>query len=299
MNHLTQPPHAGDAERRLDRRQLFRLGGLTVTTAALVAACGGTESPGIGRVGVAPTTTDLPDGSVDDVVLLRTAASIQHTMIDLYGELRSAAPSSASALIDLLIADHTADAEALNSAVAELGGEPFECGNPRLEELTVPVIAAVNGFALGGGCELMLACDFAVAADNARIGVPEVTLGVIPGFGGTVRLANRVGVARARQLMFTGLPVKADEAARMGLVNEAVPKIELMGHVHYIADKIAKNAPKAVAFAKRATRVAEQSHPRVAGTFEQELFAMTFATADQKEGMTAFLEKRPAAWKGH
>lgn len=168
-----------------------------------------------------------------------------------------------------------------------------------IEELTVPVIAAVNGFALGGGCELMLACDFAVAAENARIGLPEVTLGVIPGFGGTVRLANRVGVARARQLMFTGLPVKADEAARMGLVNEAVPKIELMGHVHYIADKIAKNAPKAVAFAKRATRVAEQSHPRVAGTFEQELFAMTFATADQKEGMTAFLEKRPAAWKGH
>ncbi|MCB0999683.1 MAG: ferritin-like domain-containing protein [Acidimicrobiales bacterium] len=146
MNHLTQPPHAGDAERRLDRRQLFRLGGLTVTTAALVAACGGTESPGIGRVGVAPTTTDLPDGSVDDVVLLRTAASIQHTMIDLYGELRSAAPSSASALIDLLIADHTADAEALNSAVAELGGEPFECGNPRLEELTVPaILGAING----------------------------------------------------------------------------------------------------------------------------------------------------------
>jgi enoyl-CoA hydratase len=167
-----------------------------------------------------------------------------------------------------------------------------------IEEAPVPVIAAVNGFALGGGCELMLACDFAVAADNARIGVPEVTLGVIPGFGGSVRLVSRVGVAWARQLMVTGSPLKADEAARIGLVNEVVPRGELLGHVRFMAEKIAKNAPKAVAYAKRAARVAEQSHPRVAGTFEQELFGMTFATDDQKEGMAAFLEKRSAAWKG-
>lgn len=147
MNQLPQLPRSAvDVSRRLDRRQLFRLGGLTATTAALVAACGGTESPGIGRVGVAPTTTALPDGAVDDVVLLRTAASIQYTVIGLYGELRAAAPSAAAALVDLLIADHTADAEALNSAVAELGGEPFECGNPRLEELTVPaILGAING----------------------------------------------------------------------------------------------------------------------------------------------------------
>ena len=179
-------------------------------------------------------------------------------------------------------------------AFAQLGHRVFD----RIEELSMPVIAAVNGFALGGGCELMLACDFAVASDNARIGLPEVTLGVTPGFGGTVRLQARVGVARARQLLVTGAPVKAEEASRIGLVNEVVPQAELMGHVRALAAKIAKNAPRAVAFAKRSARIAEQSHPRVAGAFEQEIFGMCVSTEDQKEGLAAFLAKRPAVWQG-
>jgi len=167
-----------------------------------------------------------------------------------------------------------------------------------IEALDVPVIAAVNGFALGGGCELMLACDFAIASENARIGLPEVTLGVTPGFGGTVRLHTRVGPARASQLLFTGAHVKADEALRIGLVNEVVPLEELPARVDAIAAKIAKNAPRAVSWAKRSARTAARAHPEVAGAFEQEIFGMCFSTEDQTEGMKAFLAKRPAEWKG-
>lgn len=167
-----------------------------------------------------------------------------------------------------------------------------------IEALDVPVIAAVNGFALGGGCELMLACDFAIASDNARLGLPEVTLGVTPGFGGTVRLHTRVGASRARQLLFTGAQVKAEEALRIGLVNEVVPQAELADHVRAIALKIAKNAPRAIAWAKRSARTAEQTHSQVAGAFEQEIFGMCFSTEDQSEGMAAFLARRPAEWKG-
>lgn len=167
-----------------------------------------------------------------------------------------------------------------------------------IEALDVPVIAAVNGFALGGGCELMLACDFAIASDNARIGLPEVTLGVTPGFGGTVRLHRRVGAARASQLLFTGSHVKAEEALRIGLVNEVVPQAELLDRVGAIAAKIAKNAPMAVTWAKRSGATALRAHPQVAGAFEQEIFGMCFSTEDQTEGMQAFLGKRAAEWKG-
>lgn len=167
-----------------------------------------------------------------------------------------------------------------------------------IEALDVPVIAAVNGFALGGGCELMLACDFAIASDNARIGLPEVTLGVTPGFGGTVRLHRRVGAARASQLLFTGAHVKADEALRVGLVNEVVPQAELGARVDAIAAKIVKNAPRAITWAKRSAATALRAHPQVAGAFEQEIFGMCFSTEDQTEGMKAFLDKRAAEWKG-
>lgn len=167
-----------------------------------------------------------------------------------------------------------------------------------IEGLDVPVIAAVNGFALGGGCELMLACDFAIASDNARIGLPEVSLGVTPGFGGTVRLHTRVGPARAKQLLFSGKHVRAEEALRIGLVNEVVPQAELAARVETIATTIAKNAPRALTWAKRSARTAERAHPEVAGAFEQEVFGMCFSTEDQSEGMQAFLNKRPAEWKG-
>jgi enoyl-CoA hydratase len=168
----------------------------------------------------------------------------------------------------------------------------------RLERLDVPVIAAVNGFCLGGGCELMLACDFAIAADNARFGQPEVGLGVIPGFGGTTRLGRRIGDARARQMIFTGETIDAAEALRVGLVTELHPLADLMDRARALAAKIAKNAPLAVAHAKRSARVGEETDLSTANAFETSAFALCFATEDQAEGMKAFMEKRPAAWKG-
>jgi enoyl-CoA hydratase len=167
----------------------------------------------------------------------------------------------------------------------------------KLEALPQPVIAEVNGFALGGGCELMLACDFAIASDKARFGQPEVGLGVTPGFGGTVRLGRRIGTAMARQLLYTGDPIKAEEALRIGLVNEVVPADKLRARVDEIAARIVKNAPKAVELTKRSAHFAEETDLQAACAFEAQIFGMTFSTADQKEGMQAFLDKRPAAWK--
>lgn len=177
---------------------------------------------------------------------------------------------------------------------ALLGHRTFQ----KLADLPVPTIAAVNGFALGGGCELMLACDFAIASEKARIGLPEVSLGVIPGFAGTVRLGRRVGHAMAKQMLFTAQHVKADEALRIGLVNEVTAPEALLERVEAIAKMIAKNAPRAVQWAKASANNASDANLRAAGDYERAAFGMTFSTDDQKEGMAAFLEKRQANWKG-
>jgi enoyl-CoA hydratase len=167
-----------------------------------------------------------------------------------------------------------------------------------LETAPFPYIAAVNGFALGGGCELALACDFIYASDRAKLGQPEVTLGVIPGFGGTQRLARRVGDARARELCMTGDFVTAEEAQRIGLVNAVVPHAELMDRVRAIAAKIATRGPLAVAAVKRVIlRGADVTLP-TAIELEATTFAGLFGTEDQKEGMCAFLEKRSAKFEG-
>jgi enoyl-CoA hydratase len=168
----------------------------------------------------------------------------------------------------------------------------------RIEQARFPVIAAVNGFALGGGCELALCCDFIYASDKAKLGQPEVNLGVIPGFGGTQRLARRVGAARARELCMTGDMVGADEALRIGLVNAVVPHAELLARVHDVAKKIASKGPLAVASVKRAIlRGADVPLP-TANELEATSFAALFGTQDQREGMKAFLEKRPATFEG-
>jgi enoyl-CoA hydratase len=168
----------------------------------------------------------------------------------------------------------------------------------RIEQARFPVIAAVNGFALGGGCELALCCDFIYASDKAKLGQPEVNLGVIPGFGGTQRLARRVGAARARELCMTGDMVGADEALRIGLVNAVVPHAELLARVRDVAKKIASKGPLAVASVKRAIlRGADVPLP-TANELEATAFAALFGTQDQREGMKAFLEKRPATFEG-
>ena len=167
----------------------------------------------------------------------------------------------------------------------------------RIEKLEIPTIAAVNGFALGGGCELALSCDIILASEKAKFGQPEVGLGITPGFSGTQRLPRRVGTARAKELIFSGRMVKADEAERMGLVNAICAPEELMDKAMEMAQSFAKNAPIAVKYAKACIDRGMQMDMDDGIALENELFAMCFATADQKEGMKAFLEKRDAAFE--
>jgi enoyl-CoA hydratase len=167
-----------------------------------------------------------------------------------------------------------------------------------LEATHFPVIAAVNGFALGGGCELALACDFIYASDRARLGQPEVSLGILPGFGGTQLLARRVGAARARELCMTGDIVSAEDALRIGLVNAVVPHGELLPRVRDLANKIASKGPLAVAGIKRVVVRGADVPLATANELEATAFAALFGTHDQREGMRAFLEKRTPKFEG-
>jgi enoyl-CoA hydratase len=160
-----------------------------------------------------------------------------------------------------------------------------------IESSKKPWIAAVNGFAFGGGCELALCCDFIYAADTAAFGQPEVKLGVIPGLGGTQRLSRRVGVAKAKELCMTGDTIDAREALRIGLADAVVPAAELMATVTALAERIAANGPHAVAEVKRLVHEGQSLPLEAALAAEQAAFAACFATADQKEGMAAFLAK--------
>lgn len=167
-----------------------------------------------------------------------------------------------------------------------------------LEALPIPVIAAVNGFALGGGCELALACDLIYASEKAKFGQPEVNLGVIPGFGGTQRLTRLVGRGVAAELILSGRMIKADEAVRIGLAVRAFSPEELLPEAHKLAQEIASKGPLAVANAKRLLHQGADMALERANSMEASAFAACFATEDQREGMAAFLEKRPAQFKG-
>lgn len=166
-----------------------------------------------------------------------------------------------------------------------------------IENLKKPVIAAVNGFALGGGLELAMACHFRVASENAKMGLPEVTLGLIPGYGGTQRLPQLVGKGRAMEMILTATMITAAEAKEYGLVNHVVPQVELIEFCQGLAQKIIKNAPVALSEAIMAINA---SVDKSINGFEQEInaFGRLFGTADFKEGTTAFLEKRKANFSG-
>ena len=161
-----------------------------------------------------------------------------------------------------------------------------------IEDFQHPVLAAVNGFALGGGCELAMACDVRIASDRARTGLPEVKLGVIPGFGGTQRLARILGRSFAKYLLFTGEIISAQHALELGLFNEVVAPDQLMPRCLEIARTIAARAPIAVSYCKAAVNLGTDTTLGHGLSHEAELFAQTFATADQKAGMRAFIEKR-------
>jgi len=179
-------------------------------------------------------------------------------------------------------------------AFAEMGGALGEA----IEGSEKPWIAAVNGFALGGGCELALACDFIHASEKAKFGQPEVKLGVIPGFGGTQRLARRVGVAKCKELCMTGDQITAAEALRIGLVDAVWAPDELLPKVRDLALRIAANGPLAVAEVKRLVHEGQSTSLAAALALEQRSFGLLFGTEDQREGMAAFLGKRAAVFKG-
>ena len=167
-----------------------------------------------------------------------------------------------------------------------------------IENLGKPVIAAINGFALGGGCELAMACTLRVASETARLGQPEVKLGIIPGYAGSQRLPRLVGKCRALELILTGEPVTAHEAHRMGLVNQVVPAAELLAAAEKLAHKIIANAPLAIKLAMEAVNHGMEM-PTAEGQFlEATLFGLCCTTTDRKEGTRAFLEKRPAKFTG-
>ncbi len=166
-----------------------------------------------------------------------------------------------------------------------------------VENLSTPVIAAVNGFALGGGLELAMSCHFRIASDNAKLGLPEVSLGVIPGYGGTQRLPQLVGKGKAMEMIMTGGMISAEDAHRWGLVNQAVKQEELMVFCRKIADKIAKNSPVAIAYAIKAINAGFKSNALGFAT-EIESFGACFGTDDFEEGTNAFLEKRKAEFTG-
>ena len=182
------------------------------------------------------------------------------------------------------------------STLTKAEGEAFgKKGNDvfrKLETLPIPVIAAVNGFALGGGCEISLACDIRICSENAVFGQPEVGLGITPGFGGTQRLARTVGVGMAKQLIYTARNIKAPEALRIGLVNAVYPIEELMGAAKKMASIIASNAPIAVRNCKKAINEGLDLDMDKAIELEEKLFGDCFESYDQQEGMKAFLEKR-------
>ena len=182
------------------------------------------------------------------------------------------------------------------STLTKAEGEAFgKKGNDvfrKLETMPIPTIAAINGFALGGGCELSLSCDIRICSDTAVFGQPETGLGITPGFGGTQRLARLVGPGMAKQLIYTAKNIKADEAYRIGLVNAVYPLEELMPAAEKLAETIAKNAPIAVRACKKAINDGLQVDMDKAIAIEEKLFGSCFQSADQIEGMSAFLEKR-------
>ena len=169
----------------------------------------------------------------------------------------------------------------------------------KIEKLNKPVIAAVNGFALGGGCELALSCDIRIASNKAKFGQPEVGLGITPGFGGTQRLPREIGLAKAKELIYTAKIIDANEALKIGLISYVYEAEELLDKAIELANEIKKNAPLAVRYSKAAINTGYETDIDTSMDIEKANFGLCFATSDQKEGMKAFLEKRKAEFKGN
>lgn len=248
---------------------------------------------------VATVTVNRPDklNALNEQVIEGLTAAVH--ALSARGDVRAMVLTGAGDRAFVAGADIPAMAELDPTRAAAFARKGWALGDA-LETAAFPVIAAVNGFALGGGAELALACDLIVASDKARFGWPEVTLGVIPGFGGTQRLARRVGVGKAREYVFTASVLDAAEALSMRLADHVVPHAELAAEAKKLAERIAKNAPVAVARAKQVLHAGENLPLGVARELEIQGFALCFATEDQKSGMRAFVEnpKAPRTFQG-
>lgn len=186
------------------------------------------------------------------------------------------------------IAEMSSLTKAEGEAFGKKGNDVFR----KLEKFPIPVIAAVNGFALGGGCEIAMSCDIRICSDNAMFGQPETGLGITPGFGGTQRLARLIGAGMAKEMIYAARNISAEDAYRIGLVNKVYPQEELMPAARKLAESIARNAPIAVRNSKKAIDEGLQTDIDQAIVIEEKMFGDCFETADQKEGMSAFLERR-------
>lgn len=248
------------------------------------------------RDAVALLTLNRPDtlNALDREILLALEAVVGEVARDssvralvLTGEGRAFAAGA-----DIEAMSHMSPREA--QEFSRLGHRVFAS----LEQLAVPTIAAVNGFALGGGCELAMSCDWIYASTKARFGQPEVKLGLIPGFGGTSRLVRRVGVAWAKELVCSGADIRADEAARIGLANRVFEPEELMAKSLETAQAVAEAGPEAVQLAKRVIHQGQDADVRTAHALEQSAFGLVFSSEEHTEGIGAFLEKREPKFTG-
>lgn len=243
---------------------------------------------GIVRINHPETLNALDTGILEELdrVFDELAADPDTDVVILTGAGRSFAAGADIAEMHLMQA-------AEGKRFGRLGAGVFR----KIELLEKPVIAAVNGFALGGGCELAMACDIRIAASRAKFGQPEVGLGITPGFSGTQRLPRLVGLGKAKELIYTAAVIHADEACRIGLVNKVVEPEQLMDECLAMAKTIASKAQLAVRYAKEAVNRGTETDMETGIGIENALFGLCFATADQKEGMKAFLEKRTPAFK--
>ncbi|WP_437654335.1 enoyl-CoA hydratase/isomerase family protein [Sorangium sp. So ce1182] len=265
------------------------------------APAGGTlQFVAVERTGhVATVTIQRPDklNALNPAVLVELTAAFHELLAPAEGgEVRAAVLTGAGKAF--VAGADIAEMAAMNSIAAKRFADAGHRLADLIETAPFPVIAAVNGFALGGGCELALACDFIYAAEGARLGQPEVNLGVIPGFGGTQRLLRRIGVGRARELVYSGDMISAEQALAIGLVNAVFPAAELLARARETALKIASRGPLAVAAAKRVILRGESLDLTAANELEVQAFAALFGSDDQKLGMKAFLAKSKAEFTG-
>ena len=240
-----------------------------------------------GQVGIITINRPKALNALNSAVLDEVDATIDGVDLDAVRFLILTGAGEKSFVAGADIAEMSTLTKEEGEAFGKKGNDIFR----KIETLPIPVIAAVNGFALGGGCEISMSCDIRICSDNAVFGQPEVGLGITPGFGGTQRLARQVGAGMAKHMIYTARNIKAADAYRIGLVNAVYPQAELMENVLKLANKIAKNAPIAVRNCKKAINEGLDADMDQAVVIEEKLFGDCFETEDQKYGMAFFLDK--------